>query len=62
MNPLRNNGNWGNLLQQFLQFKKSLQGQDVNQIYNQVINSGKYTPEQIAEAKRKAEEFKDFLK
>ena len=60
MNPLRNNR--GNMLQQFLQFKKSLQGQDVNQIYNQVINSGKYTPEQIAEAKRKAEEFKDFLK
>lgn len=60
MNPLRNNR--GNMLQQFLDFKKSLQGRDVNQIYNQVVNSGKYTPEQIEEAKRMAQQFQNFLK
>ena len=53
MNPLRNNyGQRGNMLQQFLQFKNSMQGKDPKQVYYQLISSGKYTQEQ----------FKSFLK
>lgn len=63
MNPLRNNyGQRGNMLQQFLQFKNSMQGKDPKQVYGQLISSGKYTQEQIAWAKQQAEQFKNFLK
>lgn len=60
MNPLRNSK--GNMLQQFLEFKKSIAGQDPQQIYNQLVQSGKYSAEQIEWAKKKAQEFQNFLK
>lgn len=61
MNPLRNNGT-GNLLRQFLEFKKSMQGKDPQKVLDELMSSGKYTPEQLEWAKQKAQEFRDFLK
>ena len=60
MNPLRNNN--GNLLQQFLEFKKSLQGKDPQKVLDELMSSGKYTQEQLEWAKQKAQEFRSFLK
>lgn len=60
MNPLRNNT--GNLLQRFQEFKKTMNGKDPQKVYNQLINSGRYTQEQINWAKQQAESFKNFLK
>lgn len=62
MNPLRNNRNQGNMLQQFQQFKNSLAGKDPQQVYQQLVNSGRFTQEQINWAKQQAEAFKNFLK
>ena len=60
MNPLRNNT--GNLFQRFLEFKKTMNGKDPQQVYNQLISSGRFTQEQITWAKQQAEAFKNFLK
>lgn len=42
MNPLRNN-NQRNMLQQFMDFKRSMQGQNPQAVLNQLMSSGKYT-------------------
>ena len=59
MNPLMNNGN---MFQQFQQFKKMMQGKDTQKVLNELVSSGKYSQQQVEQAKRMAEQFKSFLK
>ena len=59
MNPLMNNGN---MFQQFQQFKKMMQGKDPQKVLNELVSSGKYSQQQVEQAKRMAEQFKSFLK
>lgn len=61
MNPLRNN-NQRNMLQQFMDFKRSMQGQNPQAVLNQLMNSGKYTRQDLERAKAMAEQFKNLLK
>ena len=61
MNPLRNN-NQRNMLQQFMDFKRSMQGQNPQAVLNQLMNSGKYTQQGRERAKAMAEQFKNLLK
>lgn len=61
MNPLRNN-NQRNMLQQFMDFKRSMQGQNPQAVLNQLMNSGKYTQQDLERAKTMAEQFKNLLK
>lgn len=50
------------LVQQFQQFKKMLVGKDPQKMLNEVLSSGKYTQEQVNQAKAMAEQFKSLLK
>lgn len=61
MNPLRNNTQ-RNMLQQFMDFKRSMQGQNPQAVLNQLMNSGKYTQQDLERAKSMAEQFKNLLK
>lgn len=61
MNPLRNN-NQRNMLQQFMDFKRSMQGQNPQAVLNQLMNSGNYTQQDLERAKAMAEQFKNLLK
>lgn len=61
MNPLRNN-NQRNMLQQFMDFKRSMQGQNPQAVLNQLMSSGRYTPQDLERAKAMAEQFKNLLK
>ena len=61
MNPLRNN-NQRNMLQQFMDFKRSMQVQNPQAVLNQLMNSGKYTQQDLERAKAMAEQFKNLLK
>lgn len=61
MNPLRNN-NQRNMLQQFMDFKRSMQGQNPQAILNQLMSSGRYTQQDLERAKAMAEQFKNLLK
>lgn len=64
MNPLLQNrpGGNGNMLKQFQQFKKMLGTQDPQQLLNELMASGKFTQDQLDQAKQMAEQFKGFLK
>ena len=63
MNPLlQNKSGQCNMLQQFLQFKKALGTRDPQQILNDLMASGKYSQQQLEQAKQMAQQFKDFLK
>ena len=61
MNPLRNNTQ-RNMLQQFMDFKRSMQGQNPQAVLNQLMNSEKYTQQDLERAKAMAEQFKNLLK
>lgn len=50
------------LVQQFQQFKKMLVGKDPQKMLNEMLSSGKYTQEQVNQAKAMAEQFKSLLK
>lgn len=54
--------NNGNMFQQFQQFKKMMTGKDPQKVLNELVSSGKYTQQQVEQAKRMAEQFKSFLK
>lgn len=65
MNPLFNqkqNLNPMSMISKFNEFKQMMAGKDINKIYNDTINSGKYTKEQIEQAKNMANQFKQFFK
>jgi len=57
-----NNGS-GNILSQIRQFADNLKksGKDPNQLLNELMASGKYTQEQIEQAKRLAQMFSGKL-
>lgn len=61
MNPLRNN-NQRNMLRQFMDFKRSMQGQNPQAVLNQLMSSEKYTQQDLERAKAMAEQFKNLLK
>ena len=46
----------------FNEFKKSLQGKNPNEILNNVMNSGKYSQAQFEKAKQMAQQFSALLK
>lgn len=59
MNPLMNSGN---MFSQFQQFKKLMQGKDPQKVLNELVNSGRFTKQQVEQATKMAEQFKSFLK
>lgn len=50
------------MLQQFMDFKRSMRGQNPQAVLNQLMNSGKYTQQDLERAKAMAEQFKNLLK
>lgn len=54
--------NNGNMFQQFQQFKKMMKGKDPQKVLDELVSSGKYSQQQVEQAKRMAEQFKSFLK
>lgn len=50
------------MLQQFNQFRQSLNGQDPNAILNNLISSGKVTQAQVQQATELAKQFSFLIK
>lgn len=50
------------MINDFNEFKKSLQGKNPNEILNNVMNSGKYSQAQFEKAKQMAQQFSALLK
>lgn len=50
------------MLQQFQQFKKTMQGKDPQAVLNQMVQSGQVTEEQVKQATQMAKQFAQFLK
>lgn len=50
------------MINNFNEFKKSLQGKNPNEILNNVMNSGKYSQAQFEQAKQMAQQFSALLK
>ena len=59
--PQQNKNN-GFDLQGFMQFAKQMKGKDPNAVLQQMANSGKYTQEQINNAKTQGESICQMLK
>lgn len=56
------NQNVMQLIQQFNEFKRNINGKDPKKILNELLSSGRYTQEQVNQAKTMAEQFKSLLK
>lgn len=50
-----------NLLTQFKQFQKTMQGKDPKAMLQQMISSGQVSQSQVEQAKEKAEQLSQFL-
>lgn len=61
LNGGRNNGT-GNMIQQFQQFKKQMQGVDPQEEVQKLLQSGKISQEQLNKAQQMAQQFKSLLK
>lgn len=61
LNGGRNNGP-GNMIQQFQQFKKQMQGVDPQEEVQKLLQSGKISQEQLNKAQQMAQQFKSLLK
>lgn len=58
----KNNNGPGNMLQQFQQFKKQMQGVDPQEEVQKLLQSGKISQEQLNKAQQMAQQFKSLLK
>ncbi len=56
------NGNNNDLLRQFAEFKKSIQGKDPNAMLQQLLNSGRFTQEDVEKARKLATTFQSLLR
>lgn len=61
LNGGRNNGT-GNMIQQFQQFKKQMQGVDPQEEVQKLLQSGKISQEQLNKTQQMAQQFKSLLK
>ena len=50
------------MLQQFAQFKKQMQGKDPQAMVQELLSSGKMTPQQFEQLKKQAQSMQNFLK
>ena len=50
------------LIQQFAQFRQQMQGKDPQAIVQQLLTSGKMTPQQFEQLKKQAQTLQSFLK
>lgn len=57
-----NGGNNTNLLRQFAEFKKSIQGRDPNAMLQELLNSGRFTQEDVEKARELATTFQSLLR
>lgn len=67
MNPIfnalnKNNNNSGNMLQQFQQFKKQMQGVDPQEEVQKLLQSGKISQEQLNKAQQMAQQMQGLFK
>lgn len=62
MGPTIQNCPTTQMINDFNEFKKSLQGKNPNEILNNVMNSGKYSQAQFEKAKQMAQQFSALLK
>lgn len=56
------NGNNNDLLRQFAEFKKSIQGKDPNAMLQQLLNSGRFSQEDVEKARKLATTFQSLLR
>ena len=61
LNQLRAN-NPISMLQQFNQFKKNMAGKDPEAMVNELLRTGKMSPEQYEQLKQQAQTFMQFLR
>ena len=61
LNQLRAN-NPISMLQQFNQFKQSMAGKDPEAMVNELLRTGKMSPEQYEQLKQQAQTFMQFLR
>ena len=61
LNQLRAN-NPISVLQQFNQFKQSMAGKDPEAMVNELLRTGKMSPEQYEQLKQQAQTFMQFLR
>ena len=57
-----NSGNNANLLRQFAEFKKSIKGRDPNAMLQELLNSGRFTQEDVEKARELATTFQSLLR
>lgn len=50
------------MMQQFAQFKKQMQGKDPQAMVQELLASGKMTPQQFEQLKKQAQSMQNFLK
>lgn len=65
MNPMLNQLNSQNpvqMLQRFAQFKQSMQGKDPEAMVNELLRSGKMSPQQFEQLKSQAQSFMNLLR
>ena len=67
MNPIfnalnKNNNNSGNMLQQFQQFKKQMQGVNPQEEVQKLLQSGKISQEQLNKAQQMAQQMQGLFK
>ena len=58
----KNNNNSGNMLQQFQQFKKQMQGVDPQEEVQKLLQSGKISQEQLNKAQQMAQQMQGLFK
>lgn len=62
MNPLVNNDQKMNLINKFMEFQKSMQGRNPEQIIKEMLNSGQISQAEYQQAVEKAKELSQLLK
>lgn len=58
----KNNNGPGNMIQQFQQFKKQMQGVDPQEEVQKLLQSGKISQEQLNKAQQMAQQMQGLLK
>lgn len=61
MNPLVNNQNNSNIFQEFVNFKKQMEGKNPNEVLNQLVQSGQVSKKQLESAVNTAKTLSQFL-
>jgi hypothetical protein len=60
--PAQNNNDPMAMIRQFNEFKQQMRGRDPQQMVNQLLQSGKMTPQQFEQLKQQANALQMFLK